>query len=955
MHSRDLLTAAADHAADHLEALPEAAWARGDRRRRPARGARRAAARRPARPARGPRRARRRAPAPGHRAQPVAALLRLRHRRRPARRARGRLAGLGVGPERRRLRRRAGRRRGRGGGRAAGWSSCSGCRRRVVRARHRLPDGARDLPGGGAPPRARAARAGTSSEAAWPARRRCASWSAGAPRHRSTAPCACSASAPPRSCASTPRRGRDGRAALRARAAPPATGRRSSARRPARSTRGAFDPLDEVCDAAAERGRVGARRRRLRPVGGRQPGAAAPRGRRRSAPTRGPPTPTSGSTSPTTAAWPSSPHPDAHRARRQRQRRLPAAPAARDACDWTPEFSRRARGIRRLRGAALARPRRASPSWSSAAARARGASPRASAGRSGVEVLNDVVLNQVLVRFGDDDAATDAVLAAVQAEGTCWMSATTWRGRRAMRISVSNWATTIATSIARAPRSSPRRARAALTAPAWIGSRDALARPAQRRRRARGGLPRDAPRRPRRGRGARRRRRCARGSRCPSRTGRPTRARSSTSSSRAATPGLVRSQSPRYFGYVIGGTLPGGARRRHGGRRLGPERRRLLGVAGRLGGRGGRRRLAARAARPPGGRVVRPDHRLPAGARHLPGRRAQRRARPRGLGRRGRRPAGRAARAPARQRGAPRDDRPRGADPRLRHRRRWCPSPSTRRAAWTRPRCATSSPPATGRRSCARKPATSTPAASIRSPRSSTPPHAAGAWVHVDGAFGLWAAASPRPPPPARRLRRRRLVGHRRPQVAQRAPRLRPGLRRRPRAHRNAMVVSAAYLRGTREGERDGSRWVPDFSRRGRGFAVYAALRSLGREGVAELVERCCACARRFAEVLGAEDGDRGPQRRRPQPGPRALRRRRRDDRRGGRRRAGRRHVLDEPDDVARPPRDAHLGLQLGDDDQRRGSLVRGDPGDRAPAGSGPNGTAARLTDGCPLQRVRWS
>jgi glutamate/tyrosine decarboxylase-like PLP-dependent enzyme len=68
------------------------------------------------------------------------------------------------------------------------------------------------------------------------------------------------------------------------------------------------------------------------------------------------------------------------------------------------------------------------------------------------------------------------------------------------------------------------------------------------------------------------------------------------------------------------------------------------------------------------------------------------------------------------------------------------------------------------------------------------------------------------------------------------------------------MVVSAAYLRGTREGERDGSRWVPDFSRRGRGFAVYAALRSLGREGIVEMVERCCACARRFAEVLGADD-----------------------------------------------------------------------------------------------------
>ena len=76
-----------------------------------------------------------------------------------------------------------------------------------------------------------------------------------------------------------------------------------------------------------------------------------------------------------------------------------------------------------------------------------------------------------------------------------------------------------------------------------------------------------------------------------------------------------------------------------------------------------------------------------------------------------------------------------------------------------------------------------------------------------------------------------------------------------PEPHRAALVVSAAYLRGSREGERDGSRWVPDFSRRARSFAVYAALRSLGRDGIAELVERCCACAGRFAEILGAQDG----------------------------------------------------------------------------------------------------
>jgi glutamate/tyrosine decarboxylase-like PLP-dependent enzyme len=60
----------------------------------------------------------------------------------------------------------------------------------------------------------------------------------------------------------------------------------------------------------------------------------------------------------------------------------------------------------------------------------------------GVEIGNDVVLNQVLVRFGDDDAMTDRVVAAVQQSGECWMGTTTWHGRRYMRISVSSWRTT---------------------------------------------------------------------------------------------------------------------------------------------------------------------------------------------------------------------------------------------------------------------------------------------------------------------------------------------------------------------------------------------------------------------------------------------------------------------------------------------------------------------------------
>jgi glutamate/tyrosine decarboxylase-like PLP-dependent enzyme len=126
------------------------------------------------------------------------------------------------------------------------------------------------------------------------------------------------------------------------------------------------------------------------------------------------------------------------------------------------------------------------------------------------------------------------------------------------------------------------------------------------------------------------------------------------------------------------------------------------------------------------------------------------------------------------------------------------------------------------------------------------------AWLHVDGAFGLWAAASPR---------FRHLVagveradswstdGHKWLNVPYDC-----GLAfcARPEAHRAAMAVSAAYLQA---GEaRDAMEWGPDSSRRARGFAVYAAIRQLGRSGVAELVERCCDLARLFAERL-AEGG----------------------------------------------------------------------------------------------------
>jgi glutamate/tyrosine decarboxylase-like PLP-dependent enzyme len=127
---------------------------------------------------------------------------------------------------------------------------------------------------------------------------------------------------------------------------------------------------------------------------------------------------------------------------------------------------------------------------------------------------------------------------------------------------------------------------------------------------------------------------------------------------------------------------------------------------------------------------------------------------------------------------------------------------------------------------------------------------AAGAWLHVDGAFGLWAAASPR-------LRHLTVGCDRADSWATDAHKWLNvpydcGLVfcRHPQAHGQAMAVAASYLQ--RADGRSPSDWVPESSRRARGFAVWAALRSLGRDGVAELVDRCCDHARAFAEILGA-------------------------------------------------------------------------------------------------------
>ena len=129
--------------------------------------------------------------------------------------------------------------------------------------------------------------------------------------------------------------------------------------------------------------------------------------------------------------------------------------------------------------------------------------------------------------------------------------------------------------------------------------------------------------------------------------------------------------------------------------------------------------------------------------------------------------------------------------------------------------------------------------------------HEADAWLHVDGAFGLWAGASPA---------LRHLVSG-----VERADSWATDAHKwlnvpydsgiafcaDPDAHQASMSVRAGYLvQADSGGPRDQLDFNPEFSRRARGFPVYAAVRALGRSGVAELIERCCAHARRFAEAL---------------------------------------------------------------------------------------------------------
>ena len=203
-----------------------------------------------------------------------------------------------------------------------------------------------------------------------------------------------------------------------------------------------------------------------------------------------------------------------------------------------------------------------------------------------------------------------------------------------------------------------------------------------------------------------------------------------------------------------------------------------------------------------------------------------------------------------------------------------------------------------------------------------------GAWIHIDGAFGMWAAASPD--------YRQLLDGH--DGADSWATDGHKWLNvpydcgfafvRDPEAHAAALSPQGAAYIVYGSAERDEFRWVPEYSRRARGFPTYAALRSLGRDGVREMVERCCRLATRMADGGAARRRWRGrdPQRRRPRPGPRAVppcRRWRRGcvDAAGHRARPGRRDVLAGRNDVARHGGDADLDRQLVDDRGRHRPL----------------------------------
>jgi glutamate/tyrosine decarboxylase-like PLP-dependent enzyme len=133
--------------------------------------------------------------------------------------------------------------------------------------------------------------------------------------------------------------------------------------------------------------------------------------------------------------------------------------------------------------------------------------------------------------------------------------------------------------------------------------------------------------------------------------------------------------------------------------------------------------------------------------------------------------------------------------------------------------------------------------------------HAYGAWLHVDGAFGLWAAASAALRHHVQGVDRAdswTVDGHKWLNVPYDSGFV---IVAHPAAHRASMSQAAAYLLRAEDEERDSQDWTPEASRRARGNAVYAAVRSLGRRGIEEMIDRCCGCARLLADTLRVEPG----------------------------------------------------------------------------------------------------
>jgi glutamate/tyrosine decarboxylase-like PLP-dependent enzyme len=129
--------------------------------------------------------------------------------------------------------------------------------------------------------------------------------------------------------------------------------------------------------------------------------------------------------------------------------------------------------------------------------------------------------------------------------------------------------------------------------------------------------------------------------------------------------------------------------------------------------------------------------------------------------------------------------------------------------------------------------------------------HDAGGWLHVDGAFGAWAAVSPKLRHLTAGLELADSIGvdaHKWLNVPYDCG---FAITRDPAAHRAAMTLEAPYYVQSPTEARANHNFVPESSRRARGFAVYAALRSLGRQGLTGLIERNCELARRMASRLG--------------------------------------------------------------------------------------------------------